>query len=328
MKKFFCILISAIIITGLVISHASFLEAKPIKFKAVAFLPLNNTSTQYFKVMIDMINKEFKDHINIDLLGGPEVTPPFQLHEAVKNGVIDMCQTSATYYPSLLWEAQSASLCNLTYEEKYKTDYYDTFEKLHADVGLIWLDNINFGVSFYIFTNKPVKKPGDLAGQQIRIIPSFIPFMKALGAASVNLPMGDIYTAMERGNIDGFVQAYMGFVTDFSFHEVTKYVINHPLYQGPAWILANPKKWNKIPKEVQKKIIEFKKNKVNPVVLEIARKDLDKEWKLLLKSGVKPIKFSSTDEKAYLKLSLDSAWDHIIAKSPTLGPKLKKMLVK
>jgi len=51
---------------------------------------------------------EFKDKVRIEFLGGPEVTPPFQLHEAVKNSVIAMCFTSRGYYPSLLWEAQSS----------------------------------------------------------------------------------------------------------------------------------------------------------------------------------------------------------------------------
>ena len=64
--------------------------AKPLKFKAVAFLPVNNANVAGFKIFIEKINNKFKDQIEIELIGGPEVTPPFQLHEAVKKGVIDM----------------------------------------------------------------------------------------------------------------------------------------------------------------------------------------------------------------------------------------------
>jgi TRAP-type C4-dicarboxylate transport system substrate-binding protein len=321
-------LVAVIVAVGLVFGVAGPSAAKPVKFKAVAFLPVNNVDVKGFRMFIDMVNKKFEDYIKIDLIGGPEVTPPFQLHEAVRKGVIDMAQTSSAYYPSLIWEAQSAMFTNKDWEERYKTDYYEVFEKLHADVGLVWLDTAVFGETFHLYTNKPVKKIGDFAGQKIRVFPAFIPLIKALGAVPINLPMGDIYTAMERGTVDGFVMTHVGFVTDFSWHEVTKYAIDYELYRGIANILVNQKKWNKLPANVRKQIIEFKKNKVNPESAAFIKKIADERWQLLIDKGVKPIKFSPADEKRFSNLAYDSAWDYVIKKSPELGPKLKKMLVK
>jgi len=51
-------------------------------------------------------------------------------------------------------------------------------------------------------------------------------------------------------------------------------------------------------------------------------------WQALLDSGVKPLKFSEEEGKAFLELSFKSAWDYVIEKSPETGPKLKAMLVK
>lgn len=321
-------LVAVIVAVGLVFGFAGPSAAKPVKFKAVAFLPVNNVDVKGFRMFIDMVNKKFEDYIKIDLIGGPEVTPPFQLHEAVRKGVIDMAQTSSAYYPSLIWEAQSAMFTNKDWEERYKTNYYEVFEKLHADAGLVWLDTAVFGEKFHLYTNKPVKKIGDFAGQKIRVFPAFIPLIKALGAVPINLPMGDIYTAMERGTVDGFVMTHVGFVTDFSWHEVTKYAIDYELYRGIANILVNQKKWNKLPANVRKQIIEFKKNKVNPESAAFIKKIADERWQLLIDKGVKPIKFSPADEKRFSNLAYDSAWDYVIKKSPELGPKLKKMLVK
>ena len=302
--------------------------AKPLKFKAVAFLPVNNANVAGLKIFVEKINNKFKDQIEIELIGGPEVTPPFQLHEAVKKGVIDMALTSCGYYPSLLWEAQTAMFTNKDYKEIAETDYYKIMSKLHQDVGLIWLGPGTYSMTFHLYTNPEVKTPKDFAGKKIRVFPPFIPLTKALSAVPINLPMGDIYTAMERGAVDGFVMTHMGFVTDFHWNEVTKHVIQYPLYQATAVIMVNPKKWNKLPADVQKAIIAFKQSTVDPAISNYYAQLGDKDWQLMMDKGVKSIKFSKADEDAFLKMAYDSAWNHVISKSPKLGPKLKKMLVK
>ena len=302
--------------------------AKPVKFKAVAFLPVNNANVAGFNIFIEKVNNKFKNSMQIKLLGGPEVTPPFQLHEAVKKGVIDMCLTSCGYYPSLLWEAQSAMFINKNYREIAQTDYFDIMSRLHKDVGLIWLGAGTLNMAFHLYTNPKVKTPKDFAGKKIRVFRPFIPVVKALGAVPINLPMGDIYTAMERGAVDGFVMTHFGFVKDFSWHEVTKHVIDYPVYQGTAVILVNPKKWNEIPADVQSEIIAFKKSTIDPAIHEYYAELSSKDWQLMMDNGVKPIKFSEADGKAFLNLAYDVAWDDVVNKSPELAPKLKKMLVK
>jgi len=308
---------------------ASLVWAGPVKFKAVAFLPANNANVAGFNVFMEKMNEKFKDQVSIELLGGPEVTPPFQLHEAVKNGVIDMCLTSCGYYPSLLWEAQSAMFTNKDYlEEVAKTDYYKVMRDLHKKKGLIWLGPGTLKDTFHLYTNEELKSPEDLSGKKIRVFPPFIPLMKAVGAAPINLPMGDIYTAMERGAIDGFVQSPLGFVTDFSWHEVTDYVLTYPLYKAVAVILVNPDKWNKLSPDLQKAIIEYKDTEINKAIAEYYTNLRQERWDLMIEKGVKPLEFSEADGKRFLDTAYDAAWDHIIGKSPELGPKLKKMLVK
>jgi TRAP-type C4-dicarboxylate transport system substrate-binding protein len=330
MKKVIYTLVTLVVVGGLVFGFVAVAPAtgKPVIFKAVAFLPVNNANVAGFNIFVEKVNEKFKDNLQIELVGGPEVTPPFQLHEAVKSGVIDVCLTSCGYYPSLLWEAQSAMFTNKDSKEIAQTDYFEVMGKLHKDVGLIWLGAGTLNMAFHLYTNPEVKTPNDFAGKKIRIFPPFIPLIKSLGAVPINLPMGDIYTAMERGAVDGFVMTHFGFVKDFSWHEVTKHAIDYPLYQGTAVILVNPKKWNEIPADVQEEIIRFKKSTVDPAIHNYYAQLSDKDWQLMMDEGVKPIKFSQADGEAFLKMAYDAAWDHVISKSPELGPRLKEMLVK
>jgi len=320
--------IAGIIVVCLALLYAPLCAAKPVKLKAVAFLPVNNANVAGFNIFIEKVNEKFKDNVQIELIGGPEVTPPFQLHEAVKSGAIDMCLTSCGYYPSLLWEAQSAMFTNKNYDEIAQTDYFDVMSKLHENVGLVWLGAGTLNMAFHLYTNPEVKASKDFAGMKIRVFPPFIPLVKALGAVPINLPMGDIYTAMERGAVDGFAMTYFGFVKDFSWNEVSKYVIAYPLYQGTAIILVNPKKWSEVPADVQNEIIAFKKATIDPAIHQYYAELSEQEWQLMIDKGVKPIKFPEADGEAFLKMAYDAAWDQVISKSPELGPKLKEMLVK
>lgn len=330
MRKLALALIATLITGGFLVSlmAAGVAQAEVQKFKAVAFLPENNEIVTGFKMFIDMVNKKYKDSIEIELRGGPEVIPPFQLHEAVRNGTIDMCLTSCGYYPSLVWEAQSAMFSNKDYKEVAATDYHNVMTKLHDKVGLVWLGQGTFEMYFYFYVNPEVKKLADLAGKKIRIFPPVIPLVKAIGAVPVTLPMGDIYTAMERGTVDGFVMVPTGFVKDFSWNEVTKYALDHPVYQATAVILANKNKFNKLPEDVQKGIIKFKQEIVDPAVAGYYGKLRLDDWNALTKGGVKPVKFTEADGDDFLKKAYEVAWDNIAKKSPELAPKLKKMLVK
>ena len=61
------------------------------------------------------------------------------------------------------------------------------------------------GVLFQLFLNKPIKTVADLKGMKIRVSPTNVPFMKAVGANPVQMPPSDVYTAMERGVVDGYI---------------------------------------------------------------------------------------------------------------------------
>ena len=89
-KKFVLLILCLAAVLAAESAFSPISRAEPVKFKAVTFLPVNNEIVSGFKSMVEKINEKFKDDIDIEILGGPEITPPFQLHEAVKSGVVDM----------------------------------------------------------------------------------------------------------------------------------------------------------------------------------------------------------------------------------------------
>jgi len=302
--------------------------AKPVKFKAVSFLPKGNPTIKAFGMIVEDFNKKFKGEAVISWAGGPEVIPAFQLHEAVRSGAVDMVATSSAYYVSVLPVSYSLMFSNKTHEEMRQAGFFDAFAEIHKEVGLIYLGEMAFGRKFHIYMNPPVKTPADIAGKKIRVFPAITPFVKALGAAPVMMTMPEIYTAMERGVVDGFTMATIGFVKGFSWHEVTKYMIEPGFYRGSVAWLANPKKWGKLSPDLQKRIINWKYSVFDPKAEKFYIKQGNFNKKLIYDSKVEVVKLSPSDAEAYLKLAYDSAWAGIIKKAPDVGPKLKAMLVK
>jgi TRAP-type C4-dicarboxylate transport system substrate-binding protein len=318
---FVCVFALPLLMSGAV-------NAKPVEFNAVTMLPRGNPIMKSFEIFSNAFNEKFKGEAIINWRGGPEIISGFQQHEAVRSGAMDMAATSGGYYTSLLPVSHSLMYSNKTHEEMRGAGFFEVFEKAHRDVGLVYLCEISYGRKFYLYINDQIKTPKDLAGEKIRVFPTIAPFVKALGAAPVNMPITEIYSAMERGVVDGFGMTVAGFVKGWSWHEVTKYMIEPGFYRATIAVLVNPKKWEELSPNLQKRIRDWKYDVFDLEAGKFYMNQAKTSKRLILNNGVKAIEFSPADTKAYLKLAYDSAWKEVNKQAPELGPKLQRMLIK
>lgn len=303
-------------------------ESEPVKFKIVTIQPKGKHIPKNLMMFADALEKEFEGKVIIEFLGGPEVIGPFQQPEAVRSGQIDMALTSPSFYSNLTVLSHVNIFSNLTFDVLQKNGFYDLHEEIHNEIGFVYLGEITFDVPFYMFTNFKVSSLNDFAGKKIRVFPTITPFVNSLGAAPVLMGQHEIYSAMERGVVDGFVMNAAGFVEAQSWHEVTKYMIKPGFYRGGLVLLANPDSWNKLPEDLQQRIKTYKSEVWNPDPnggLWFFNYNLE-QTKLIEKSGVEVIELSPEDTREYLTMAYESAWKAIIAKEPVKGPQLKKLL--
>jgi len=95
---------------------------------------------------------------------------------------------------------------------------------------------------------KPIEKPDDLKGVQIRVPPSPLStsLFKAFGAAPQSISFGEVYTALQTKVVDG-QENPLSLVDTGKFYEVQKYVsMTSHMWDG-FWILANRAFWKKLP---------------------------------------------------------------------------------
>jgi TRAP-type C4-dicarboxylate transport system substrate-binding protein len=173
---------------------------------------------------------------------------------------------------------------------------------------------------FHLYLTKKIDKP-DLTGLKIRVTPVYRDFFQALGATVVTTAPGEVYTALERGVVDGYGWPING-IFDFNWHEKTKFRVDPGFYQAEVSLVMNLDKWKSL-SAAQKEYL------MRHVIAHEAAND---SWKKVneddvrrqAQAGIQVIKF---DQK-YYDQAYDVAWTNLIKASPTYGPQMKKLFSK
>ena len=287
--------------------------------------------TQQFLNFIDMIQKEanqkYPGQLVIDYKGAGEVIPTQQQVEALRSGMVDMILTAASYYTSIMPEMDIMSLTTMRPWEERKSGAYDYLEKLHnAKANAHYLARQGSGDLFHIFLAKPVQKIDDFKGMKIRVSPTHIPFMKALGVEPVVTPPAEIYTAMERSVVVGYVQPIASIRT-MGLLPVTKYMVRPGFYEPIVLVLMNLDFWKKLPDPL-KKVFTENMEKAEHIAIENIEKKIKTELEEFKKAGVSIIQLPPGDAAKFSKMADDALMEVVMKKSPEEGKKLKELITK
>jgi len=100
---------------------------------------------------------------------------------------------------------------------------------------------------------RPIYTPDDMKGQTIRVqeSPTYVAFMKALGANPVPMPYVEVYLAMKQGTIDGMELPSFTLTSD-KFQEVTKYYSLTRHSYPPIAYFMSMKRYQSLSPDLQK----------------------------------------------------------------------------
>ena len=285
--------------------------------------------TQQFLDVIDTIQKEanqkYPGQLVLDYKGAGEVIPTQQQVEALRTGMVDMILTAASYYTSIMPEMDVLSLSNMMPWEERQAGVYDYLEKLHnAKANAHFLSRIGSGDLFHVFLAKPVQKSDDFKGMKIRVSPTHLPFMKALGAEPVVTPPAEIYTAMERSVVVGYIQPVASIRT-MGLLPVTKYMVRPGFYIPTVLVLTNLDFWKKLPPNLQTLLTEGMM-KGERTVMAAYQKKMQTELDAFQKAGVSFVQLS--DSQKFSKMADDAMMETVLKKVPEEGKRLKELVTK
>lgn len=324
-------LLKLLLIGAVVLSMVSTAEAKKITIKAVTAWPKSVWEVGNFNKFMEMVKenveKKFPGELEIQYLGGPEVIPNQEQVEAARMGVVDMVFTTDGYYVSAVPEINALSVSMLDGWEEREKGVNAFLDKLHQEkINCVYLGRLGHNLPFTIYLTKSAKGLDDLKGLKIRCSPTLIGFLKKIGANPVVIPPPEVYTALERGVVDGFTWPG-GLIKDWGWDKMTKGVVQPGVYNGANVIVVNKKKWEEMPQPLQKLLIET----LDQAARFAKQRSLDllsKEKESLKAMGVQYIELPPAEAKVLADAAYSALWDVILEKSPVNGAKLKEMVTR
>ncbi len=170
-------------------------------------------------------------------------------------GLADIVMIDPEWTPGLFPLSQGISLPFLFFSaEAASAAYYEVYEKhlLNTEfkhVKLLWTQTTS-PVALHT-VKKPVHSMQDLRGLVVGVTSRpAIETIKLLGGSPQFVPMPDIYTALEKGVLDGFLQTWSA-AKAFRCYEVTKYRTDLKIWVDKMAIIMNMEKWNKLPQDIK-----------------------------------------------------------------------------
>jgi len=281
-------------------------------------------NTQYVKNLMPMIQKlnaEGKGRLQINFIGGPKAMPPFEVGNAVRTGVVDMALTTGAFYTNIMPEADALKLTQIPHTELRKNGGHDLINKIwNEKANMQYLGRMIDYTPFHLYLTKKIDKP-DLTGLKLRITPVYREFFQALGATVIQTPPGEVYTALERGVVDGYGWPING-IFDFNWHEKTKFRVDPGFYSAEVSLVINLDKWKAL-NAGQRDLL------TRHVIALEAQNDT---WKQVNEEDIRKQKDAGiqviTFDKQYHDRAYEVAWASAIKASPTYGPQMRKLFSK
>ena len=299
--------------------------AQEVTLRLVSAFPENGIYVQRMLPWITKVNAEGKGVLQINFLGGPKAIPTFEAGNAVKTGVVDMALNTGAFYTNVMPEADFLKLTQIPVAEQRKNGAFDAINKVWNEKGNTqYLARMVENQPFHIYTNKKLDKP-DLTGQKIRISPVYRDFFQALNASVVTTPPGEVYTALERGVVDGYGWP-IGGIFDLNWNEKTKFRVDPGFYDAEVSLTMN------LP--AYKKLTETQRNYLQKQLLALEAQNTfwtqygKDETARQEKSGIQAIKFDAATSKAFYDKAYEIGWAGAAKQSPDVAATFKKLFSK
>ena len=238
----------------------------PIKIKMQTAWDAGTLGFVKFKEFCKNVGEVTEGKLQIEGFPAGAIVGTFEMFDAVKAGVFDAMHCFEVYWPGKIPVATflSSYPFGMDRPDQWQTWYEalggrEIANEAYNRHNMHWLGPIQHDDNL-IHSKVPIRSFEDFKGKKIRYPGGIIAdIYRSAGVATVLLPGGEVYPALEKGVIDA--SDYVGAAINYNlgFGEVAKYIImgppSTPCLHQPVdlmGIAVNMRTWKKIPKHLQK----------------------------------------------------------------------------
>jgi tripartite ATP-independent transporter DctP family solute receptor len=238
------------------IMTACWAQAAEFTFKLGHIADPQNPYAKGAVYFADLVKERTKGAVEIQVYPSSQLGNQRDLVEGVIFGTVDFTLTGTAVLGNFIPEI---SVFDLPFIIRDIPHAYKALDSVGMEIckkgearGIITLAMWENGVRHMTNNKLPVKKPADVKGLKMRVQeqPVYIEMMKALGASPTPMAFGELYTALQKGVIDGQENPLAHIYTS-RFFEVQKYLslTGHTYAAEP--LLVGAAAWKKLSAEQQ-----------------------------------------------------------------------------
>lgn len=247
--------------------------------------------------------------ITVDFKGGPEVIHPNLLIEATSAGVVDMAHLPGDYYVNQLPAMDVPRFTPFTPMEERENGVREIYDDIHRDqLGLTYLGHTVSGMPQVILVDSPIDDV-DLRGKSIRTSAATSYVVESMGGVPVDLPGGEVYTALERSVVDGASWSSVG-PSSLGLEEVVDYDVAPRFYESVANLVMYERTWENLEPETQRAITDTIVETEPQVFRHYLQTNLDEtdQWR---EAGVERNELPDQASQRLLEIAYQDAWDDL-----------------
>jgi len=185
-----------------------------------------------------------------------------------------------------------------------------------------WMQS-GIGVNIYLADQPRFRADGmpDLTGLKIRTSPSNREILTRLGGRAIQIAVKEIYTALQRGTVDGLAFTTTGF-PDLGVQRFIKYRIDPAFLQLAICLQINYDTWNHLSNEARRILTE------QAALYERRSREKffaiqDRELASLAARGFIAVNVPAGSADAYRALANEIVWERLAARAPDSAATLK-----
>lgn len=290
---------------------------------AVHAFPETLIYTKSFLGFVDKVNEAGAGIVKIEVRGGPEAIGMFQQPDAVRDGIVDMVYTPGSFYGGTVPEKDAMVASNLTAIEARANGGTALMDAIHQEkMGVKYLGWFDSGVCYNLWTREEPTFDAegnlDVDGLKLRgnaVYNAF--FTNYLNAQVIDLPTGEVYSALQRGVVDATGWTQIGLI-DLKWNEFLNYRIEPCFFSTDLGVVVNLEKWNSL-SDASRKVLQDVAIAHEKESVEALRGKRDQDFAALDAAGMKVITLQGDAKANYLAAAREKTWERmkgLMADSP------------
>ena len=319
------------ICVALVFSTVAFAydEKNPMVLKAGISSPPTEDEARAVTLFGNEVQRRTKGRVQFKFFYSASLIKKPQLVEGVARGIADISIGPISFVTGKIPAAGIFEVYG-----SYKLDSFKEMERainpilieLFEKHGIHHLGAFNPGPGLFVHKTKFLKGPDDWKGQKMRLGGRWQSSLgKKWGGSPVFMPPPDLYLALQRGVIEGFMLPWH-LTWAFKLNEVTPYVTDTGLNCNLGIVTMNLKKWKALTQKDQEIFNKTADEVMTWANLEMASGEM-KERQDIISKGGKVYDLTSEEKRIYTKSTYEM-WPEVRKAGGPIGNKLADILEK